>query len=102
MSDEAVDPALQAENHTDDFVKLMEAREIAQQAFIKHATQTAAGRAVHARPRKQQIFTAGDLVFVFRALRKPKSVRGHTQPGRARVAPRAKWVGPGSVLATEG
>ena len=33
MSDEELDPALQAENHTDDFSRLMEARRVAQQAF---------------------------------------------------------------------
>ena len=32
MSDEELDPALQAENHTDDFSRLMEARRVAQQS----------------------------------------------------------------------
>lgn len=102
MSDEELDPALQAENHTDDFSRLMEARRVPQQAFIKHTSQTAVGKALHARPRKQLSFRTGDLVYVFRALRRPKSVRGQIQPGGAQVAPRAKWVGPGSVLAVEG
>lgn len=102
VGDEEIDPALQAENATDDFTKLMEARKVAQQAFIRHATQTAMGKALHARPRKQQMFKSGDLVYVFRALRKPKSVRGHGYVRGARVTPRARWVGPGSVLAIEG
>ena len=28
-------------------------------------------------------------------------MRGQIQPGGAQVAPRAKWVGPGSVLAVD-
>ena len=102
MSVEELDLALQAENYTDDFAKLMEARQIAHRAFIKHTSQTAMGKALHARSRRPQVFKAGDLAYVFRALRKPKSVRGHVQLGGARVAPKAKWVGPGSVLAVEG
>ena len=101
MSDEVLDPALQADNHTDAFQKLLEVRQAAQQAFMKLANQRATSKALAARPRVQQNFKPGDLVYVYRAMRRKKSAQGHVR-ARGSAAQRALWVGPGSVLAIEG
>ena len=101
MSDEVLDPALQAENHTDAFQKLLEVRQNAQQNFMKLANQRAMSKAVAARPRVQQHFTPGELVYVYRVLRHKKSVQGHVRSG-GQATQRARWIGPGSVLAIEG
>ena len=103
MSDEDVDPSLQAQNCTEEFERLMEMRRIAQDAFMKVASHQAAARALKARPRLQRGFQAGDLVYVFRSLRKRKTVRGHQQAQRGSgLGRKATWIGPGSVLAMEG
>ena len=104
MSDEEVDPALQSQNSTAEFEKLMGMRRVAQEAFMKVACQEAATRALKARPRLQRSFKAGDLVYVYRVLRQKKSVRGHEGPKERGpgLGRKATWVGPGYVLATEG
>eukprot|EP00435_Cladocopium_sp_Y103_P039402 s1944_g10.t1 len=104
MSDEEVDPALQSQNSTSEFEKLMEMRRVAQEAFMKVACQEAAARALKARTRLQRSFKAGDLVYVFRVLRQRKIVRGHEGPKERGpgLGRKATWVGPGYVLATEG
>ncbi len=103
MSDEDIDPTLQAQSCTEEFERLMEMRRIAQDAFMKVASHQAAAKALKARPRIQRTFQAGDLVYVFRSLRKRKSVRGHQPAQRGLgLGRKATWVGPGAVLATEG
>ena len=104
MSDESLDPALQVQNMTDEHERLLEFRRLAQEAFVKLNSKEAAARSLKARSRLQRIFKAGDVVYVFRVLRKRKTVRGH-EAGAARgygVGQRASWVGPGHVLAMEG
>ena len=56
MSDEFLDPALQLQNTSDEFDHLLELRRLAQEACV-------------ARSRIQRIFKAGDVVYVYRALR---------------------------------
>ena len=103
MSDEMLDPALQSQNTTDDFDRLPELRRIAQDAFVKMASQEAAAKTLKARSRLQRFFKAGDVVYVFRALRKKKLVHGESRSSRgAGVGRKATWVGPGHVLAMEG
>eukprot|EP00435_Cladocopium_sp_Y103_P071135 s185_g36.t2 len=102
MSDEALDPALQVQGSSDDFQKLMEMRRIAQEAFVKVASQDAAAKALKARPRGHYTFKAGDVVYVYRALWRKKSVRGHLPQRGAGIGRRATWIGPGHVLAMEG
>lgn len=101
LSDEALDPALQSQGQTDEFERMMEMRRVAQEAFMKLSSREAAAKALKARPRVQQTYKAGDLVYVFRALRRQKALRHGAAAAQPR-AQRAKWVGPGHVLATEG
>ena len=103
MSDETIDPALQAQGTSDAFDKLLEIRQVAQEAFMKLASREAAAKSLKARPRLQRTFRSGDLVYVYRVLRKRKTVRGHDEAERGpRVGQKATWVGPGHVLALEG
>ena len=103
MSDEVLDPALQTQDTSDEFDKLLTLRKLAQEAFMKLSCQRAADKAVKARPRLQRVFKVGDLVYVYRVLRQKKKVHGAVQkvrgtgPGR-----KATWVGPGHVLAIGG
>ena len=103
MSDEELDPALQAQNGSDDFLRLMEMRKVAQGAFMRVASQEAAAKALKARPRVTRAFKTGEVVYVFRSLRKKKTVRGDQQAARGDgLGRKATWVGPGHVLAVEG
>lgn len=103
MSDETIDPALQANGNSDAFDKLLEIRQIAQEAFMKMTSKEAAAKTLRARPRLQRTFRAGDLVYVYRVLRRKKTVRGFDEAERGpRVGQKATWVGPGHVLALEG
>eukprot|EP00434_Breviolum_minutum_P004449 symbB.v1.2.003922.t1/scaffold210.1/size302740/13 len=102
VSDEEIDPSLQAQNCTDDFEKLMEMRRIAQNAFMKMNCGEAAVKALKARPRIQRTFKAGDVVYVYRALRKRKTIHGGGAVRGGGMGRKATWVGPGHVLALEG
>lgn len=103
MSDESLDPSLQAIQGGDDFERQMQLRKIAQEAFVKLASREAAAKALKARPRIQRTFKAGEAVYVFRVLRKKKSVQGHDAGERGYgVGQKASWIGPGFVLAMEG
>lgn len=89
MSDEFLDPALQLQNTSDEFDHLLELRRLAQEACV-------------ARSRVQRIFKAGDVVYVYRALRRKKSVRGLSAARGHGLGRKATWVGPGHVLVPEG
>ncbi len=103
MSDETIDPALQACGSSDAFDKLLEVRQVAQEAFVKLTSREAAAKTLRARPRLQRTFRAGDLVYVYRVLRRKKTVRGFDEAERGpRIGQKATWVGPGHVLALEG
>ncbi len=102
LSDEEIDPSLQAQSCTDDFEKLMEMRRIAQNAFMKLNCSEAAVKALKARPRAQRFFKPGDVVYVFRALRKRKTIHGGAAVRGGGMGRKATWVGPGHVLAMEG
>ena len=96
MSDEVLDPALQTQDTTDEFDRMLTLRKLAQEAFMKLSCQRAADKALKARPRLQRVFKAGDLVYVYRVLRQRRKftvqptqhealVLGERQPGLARV-----------------
>ena len=103
LSDEDIDPALQSQNHTEAFQKLMEIRQIAMEAFVKVSSREAAARALKARPRVQVTYDAGDVVYVYRVLRRQKTVHGAARAARGPgMGRKATWVGPGYVLAIEG
>ena len=75
-------------------------RRVAQDAVMKLSSREAAARALKARARAQQNYKSGDLVYVYRALCKKKALR---HGPAVRTSPlKAKWVGPGQVLATQG
>lgn len=101
MSDEVLDPALQLQDTTEEFDRLLQLRKIAQDAFVKLSSAEAASKALRARSRPQRIFKVGDIVYVYRLLRKKKSVKGvDVDEVKERGAARkATWVGPGHVLA---
>lgn len=102
MSDEFLDPALQLQNTSDEFDRLLELRRLAQEAFVELASKDAAVKSLKARSRIQRIFKAGDVVYVYRALRRRKSVRGLSAARGHGLGRKATWVGPGHVLALEG
>ena len=103
MSDEVLDPALQTQDTTDEFDRLLTLRKLAQEAFMKLSCQRAADKALKARPRLQRVFKAGDLVYVYRVLRQKKKVHGAAYTARGTgLGRKAAWVGPGHVLAMEG
>ena len=103
LSDEEIDPALQSQNNTEAFQRLMELRQIAMEAFVKVSSREAAARALKARPRVQAAFGAGEVVYVYRVLRRQKTVHGAPRAARGPgMGRKATWVGPGYVLATEG
>ena len=98
MSDEAIDPTLQSQNNSDDYIKMLQMREVAQEAFVKANSRDAARRAMRARPRTQRSWKPGDLVYVYRILRERRRVDG----GGGRITRKAVWTGPGTVLSMEG
>eukprot|EP00435_Cladocopium_sp_Y103_P070319 s238_g35.t1 len=103
MSDEILDPALQVQDVSEEFDRTLELRQIAQDAFVKLASKDAAVKALRARSRAQRVFKTGDVVYVFRSLRRKKQV--HQRPEAERglgIGRRATWIGPGHVLAMEG
>ena len=105
MSDEMLDPALQMQFTSDDFDRTLELRQVAQDAFVKLASKDAAVKSLRARTRAQRIFKSGDVVYVFRALRKKKKKKIHGAPAAERgpgMGRRPLWIGPGHVLAMEG
>ena len=80
MTDEALDPALQLQNGTEEFERLLEMRDIAHKAFLKLSCKEAAQKARKARPRMQRVFKSGEVVYVYRVLRRKKIVHGHEGP----------------------
>lgn len=68
MSDEMLDPALQVQCTSDDFSRLLELRQLAQDAFVRVASKDAAAKSLRARSRPQPSFKTGDLVYVRRKL----------------------------------
>ena len=93
-SDDPFDAVTQRSTASADIQKLLNIREAAQEAFIKHTTHESIKRAERGRPRVSRGFTAGEAVFVYR---KPLPRKGGTPEGRV-----ATWCGPGTVMLEEG
>ena len=73
-----------------------------QEAFVKMSSKEAAMKALRARTRPQRVFKPGDIVYVYRVLRKRKSVRENDVSTVPKPSKKAAWIGPGHVLALEG
>ncbi|CAK9025028.1 unnamed protein product [Durusdinium trenchii] len=101
MSDEAIDPTLLNGVITDDLEKLHHMRNIARKAFCEHNAKNTLKRALRARPRVWVDYKPGEYVFVFRVPRMKK--RKHGGPvDDASLSTKARWVGPGVVIAPDG
>lgn len=83
MSDDLIDPALQMQDTSEEFDRMLQLRQVAQDAFTRLSSREAAARALHARPRLQRMFKAGDIVYVHRFLRKRKGVKPEPDGGAA-------------------
>jgi len=71
-------------------------RQAARQAFIQSQADDALKRAVLGRPRtNNEIFEAGDYVYIFRVDKTAKGVARHRQN-------KGEWIGPGVVVGKEG
>ena len=62
MSDETIDPALQAQGTSDAFDKLLEIRQVAQEAFMKLASREAAAKSLKAR--RHVLALEGSVVWI--------------------------------------
>ena len=82
LSDNAVDPLMLNDNPNEDFVKAEELRRAAQRAWSALDTKSRMAKALRARHRTIEVFTEGQLVFVWR---QPPVGAG-------------RWVGPGIVI----
>ena len=101
MSDEAIDPTLLNGVITDDLEKLHHMRNIAHKAFCEHNAKSTLKRALRARPRVWVDYKPGEYVFVFRVPRMKKRTHGGPVDD-ASLSTKARWVGPGVVIAPDG
>ena len=92
-SDDPLDPKLVINSAGESMSRTLAIRQSAMEAFVRATSKEAVMRAKNARNRVQRDFNAGDVVYVYRV---PLKRRGD-EDGR-----RPKWVGPGSVIMTEG
>ena len=101
LSDEAIDPTLLNGVLTDDIEKLHHMRNIAHKAFCEHNAKRTLQRAMKARPRVWIDYKPGEYVFVFRVPKLKKRKRGGIADDTA-TSTKARWVGPGVVIAPDG
>lgn len=97
MSDEAIDPTLLDGVLTDDIEKLHHMR----RAFCEYNARTTFKKALRSRPRVWTDFKAGEYVFVYRVPRLKKRKSGGPVDD-ALTSTKARWVGPGVVIAPDG
>ena len=102
-SDDVYDPATMVQSTSGDMQRLLEIRHAAMQAFIKHTTSIAVAKAAKARSRTTTDFKVGDIVYVYvyRVPLQRRRVRGEEE-FEDREGRRATWVGPGTIVMTEG
>ncbi|CAK9017006.1 Copia protein [Durusdinium trenchii] len=100
-SDDPCDPALMLGAAGGGIQRLLEMRHLAMQAFIKHTTNVALQKATHARGRVTQHFQPGDIVYVYRAPLQRRRAK-HDDSLEDKEGRRATWVGPGTIVMTEG
>lgn len=63
MSEKVFEPALQVQDTSDEFDRLLALHKIAQEAFVKLSSVEAASKALRARSRPQRILKTGDVVY---------------------------------------
>ena len=77
-------------------------RRIAQKAFVEHNAKTALQKIEKGRARTVQEFRSGEYVYVYRVPRRKKR-RFEVGPESQENTPnKASWIGPGTVIATDG
>ena len=72
---------------------MLQIRQAAMEAFLKHTAKAALQRAEHGRSRVMKEFKLGELVYVYRVPLRRRGERENNKP---------KWVGPGSIIMIEG
>ena len=100
-SDDVYDPVTMVQSTSGDMQRLLEIRHAAMQAFIKHTTSIAVAKAAKARSRTHTEFKVGDIVYVYRVPLQRRKTKGE-EDFEDREGRRATWVGPGSIVMTEG
>eukprot|EP00913_Durusdinium_trenchii_P024025 g22563.t1 len=101
LSDEAIDPTLLQGVITDDIERLHHMRTVAHKAFCEYNAKDTMKRALRARPRIWVDYKPGEYVFVFRVPRLKKRKHGGITDD-ALATTKARWVGPGTVIAPDG
>ncbi len=92
-SDDPLDPKLVIGAAGESMGRTLAMRQSAMEAFLRCTSKEAVMRAKHARTRVQRDFHIGEIVYVYRVPLKRKGDEDYRRP---------KWVGPGSVIMTEG
>lgn len=101
LSDEAIDPTLLNGVLTDDIERLHHMRTVAHKAFCEVNAKNTLKKALRARPRVWTDYKPGEYVFVFRVPRLKKRKHGGIVDD-ASISTKARWVGPGIVIAPDG
>ena len=92
-SDDPLDPKLVVNAAGESMSRTLAMRQSAMEAFLRCTSKEAVMRAKNARTRVQRDFQIGEVVYVYRVPLKRRGDEDHRRP---------KWVGPGSVIMTEG
>lgn len=92
-SDDNLDPALMVHSAGEEVRRMLQIRQAAMEAFLKHTAKAALQRAEHGRSRVMKEFKLGELVYVYRVPLRRRGERENNKP---------KWVGPGSIIMIEG
>ena len=95
-SDDPYDAALMRSTAGSEVQRMLQLRDAAMEAFLRHSSKEVVRRATKARPRLMRDFHPGEAVFVFR---RPLPRRG---AATARDYRKAVWCGPGTVIMEEG
>ncbi len=92
-SDDNLDPSLLVQSAGEEMRRMLQIRQVAMEAFVKHSAKAALQRAGHARSRVVKEFKLGETVYVYRVPLRRRGERENNKP---------KWVGPGSIIMIEG
>lgn len=87
-SDDNLDPALMVHSAGEEVRRMLQIRQAAMEACLKHTAKAALQRAEHGRSRVMKEFKLGELVYVYRVPLRRRGERENNKP---------KWVGPGSI-----
>ena len=100
LSDDPLDPQLVVQSAGDEVRRMLQLRQVAQEAYIKSQSEVALSKARNSRNRTIQKFLPGETVYVFRQPRERK--RKHAITPESKEGRKPAWVGPGVVLAVDG